>query len=181
MSKIIDKFWEIIEIVAKFFFKIFFRIIKKELDDKTWAKINEFVKFCVVGCMNALVAWLTSLIVIFVLEGLGFGGKRFGIEDFVGNLAVVIAFFAKVLNSYYWNGKYVFNSGEKKKFSDHLRCYGKLVISYSASLVIGLLLNILWEKIGLTNKLWIPCNEIITLPMNYLMDKFFAFRKLGKK
>lgn len=177
--------WKIFESFVKSVLSFLFGLVKIKPDGKMWGKIMQFVKFCVVGCLNAAVFVIVSYIVMFFFEINGATGTIFGISEFYVQFATVTAFFFKVLNSYFWNGRYVFPDPAKKTAGEHIFRYLKLCLSYSVSLLISLLLNAtLWAAILIPNgldKLCSPLNEIITIPLNFILDKFFAFAKKKTK
>ena len=117
----------------------------------------QFLKFGLVGISNTLI----SLIVYYIWMFL------------IGNYiqAVIVAWILSVLNAFYWNKKYVFNS------RTHL-CLAliKTYLSYGASLVISvILLVILIERLGVSTMIAPLISLIVTVPINFLLNKFWAF------
>ena len=131
------------------------------------SQIAQFIKFCVVGASNALVAYISYTAFLLLFEEL----KWFPNYDYV--LAQYISFFISVLWSFYWNNKYVFERTEKWYFR-----LIKMLIVYSVTGIIlsTALLYLMIDVLGM-HKLVAPIiNIIIGLPINYLLNKKWAFK-----
>ena len=123
----------------------------------------QFIKFGIVGLSNTLISYL-------VYVGLVYFGLYYVFANIVG-------FVVSVLNSFYWNNKYVFKTNE-----DSRRCWWRALIktfmSYAFSgLVLSNVLLVVWVDL-----LHIPVylapliSLIITIPLNYLMNRYWAFK-----
>lgn len=124
--------------------------------------IVQFLKFGIVGLSNTFV----SLAVYYVF--LWFDQRLY----LVGN---VVGWIVSVANAYYWNNKYVFGAGEKG-FRQTLKKLSKTYLSYGATFVLSTLL--LYVEVDVLN--WSSIispfvNLIITIPLNFLLNKFWAF------
>lgn len=151
-------------------------------------KLLQFIKFCVVGLSNTVVnqiAYMTAL--------------ALGCHYIA---ASVLAFLISVLNAYYWQNRYVFKEDE----NGEKRIWWKVLIkTYMAYAFTGLILNnlllIIWIDVidisrytvmltSLINKIGISwdndyvseslspfLNMIITIPLNFLINKFWAYRQ----
>lgn len=95
--------------------------------------------------------------------------------DFVaGN---IVAFVLSVLWAFYWNNRYVFviRDGEQRKIGKALI---KTYLSYG---FFGILLNnvLSWLRIsvvGISKYIAPLINLIITVPLNFVINKFWAFK-----
>lgn len=126
---------------------------------KLAARYSQFMKFGLVGVSNTLISYATYTIL--VLLGLHF------------LLANLIGFVVSVLNSYYWNNKYVF----RKEDRAHWKALMKTFMAYGTTLLLStLLLQLLVEGLGVPELLAPLPVLLITIPLNYLMNKFWAFR-----
>lgn len=156
-----DKFWNIIE---KIMHLVLVRILRLKISDDAWNKLFQFVKFGVVGLSNTLISYVVYVILV-----------TLGIHYLVASLA---GFFASVINAYYWNSKYVFQSeqGEQRVW---WKAFFKTVASYAGTgLVLNNILLILWvEIVGLPEMLGPIINLFITIPLNFLLNKYWAFKK----
>ena len=147
--------------------------IKTILEDKKLAPLVQFVKFGLVGISNTAISYGIEMLCYYVL---------FANVSWPENVRIAvtsgIAFFVSVTNSYYWNYRYVFKSGEKKSAKQHLFIYLKTVACYG---VTGLLLAPALKMwlVGMGVPLWFSSlgTLVITIPLNFLLNKFWAFGK----
>jgi len=122
----------------------------------------QFVKFGIVGVSNTLI----SLVIYYI-------GLYFGIYYVISN---VLGFFAGTLNAYYWNNKYVFRKEEGEERST-AKSMVKVFVSYGISLGLSTALLVLWvDVVGIHEKIAPLLNLCITIPLNFVMNKFWAFR-----
>ena len=91
-------------------------------------------------------------------------------------ITTVIAFVISVTNSYFWNNRYVFSSG-KKSFAQHIKTYFKTFACYGITgLVISPIIKILLDRISVPYFIASLGALVITIPLNFIMNKFWAFR-----
>lgn len=127
-------------------------------------KIGQFIKFGIVGVSNTLI----SYVVYGVLVNIHIDYLVASIEGFI----------ISVLNSYYWNNKYVF-----KKNKDDQRVWWKVLIktfmSYAGTgLILSNVLLVIWVEYFKISELVAPLiNLVITVPMNFFINKYWAFKK----
>ena len=141
--------------------------MKKLLENPTVAKLWQFVKFGIVGVSNTLI----SLAVYEVCIHLGLHYL----------LANAIGLVISVINAYYWNNRCVFGDGTAKTLAEHVRTYFKSLAAYGGAFVLDSLLLILWvEAVGVPEKLAPILNLCITIPLNFLVNKYWTFRKKDK-
>ena len=117
-----------------------------------------FLKFGMVGVGNIVVYFLICYLLLWM--------------DINYLLASAIAWSGSVLHAFFWNRRYV--------FSFHgvwWKALFKSYVSYSASFLVGLLLIfLLVEQVGIS-EMWAPwMTFVITVPLNYILNKFWAFR-----
>ena len=72
------------------------------ITDDTWFVWEQFIKFALVGCSNAVVTLIVYNIMV-LLFGAG-----------IYLYAQTIGYIAGIVNSFFWNSRFVFNSGEQK-------------------------------------------------------------------
>ena len=89
----------------------------------------------------------------------------------------MVGFVLSVLWSFYWNRKFVFRAEEGKQIP-WLRALVKTYISYAfTGLFLNSVLSVLWVEVFGMSKIVAPIlNLIISVPINFLMNKFWAFR-----
>lgn len=118
---------------------------------------NQFLKFGIIGIFNSLLSYTAYCILIY-----------FNINFVYAN---TIGFIISVLNSYFWNGRYVF----KRKFS--MRSILSVFISYGITLILNNLFLILMISYFNISKYIAPIiNIIVITPINYLFVKLWVFK-----
>lgn len=87
-------------------------------------------------------------------------------------LANVISWFISVFNAFYWNNKYVFQNNTAWH-----KALIKTYISYGASLASGtILLYLMVTWVGVSEMLAPIFTLVLTIPMNFLLNKFWTFK-----
>lgn len=126
--------------------------------------ILQFIKFGLVGISNTVVSMVCYYIFLFINEDLYLLGSIMGT-------------IVSIANAFYWNDKYVFK-GNKNDWKSKLKRLGKTYVSYGGT---SLLSNVLlWIEVSFfyVNKNIAPIvNLLITIPLNYLINKFWTFKK----
>ena len=132
----------------------------------------QFIKFGIVGITNNIVFFIVYYLVIVLLKN-----SAIKYDYIIGN---VIGFFISVFWSYIINNKYVFvlAKDEKRSFWKSLL---KTYISYGFT---GIVLNNVLSYIGISvfniSKYISPLiNLFITIPLNFVMNKYWAFKTKG--
>lgn len=139
--------------------------VNKDLKEKKiYSTLIQFIKFGIVGINNTLISYCTYAVLVWL-----------GVNFLLSNL---IGFVVSVLNSFYWNSRYVFdlnNADTKQK----LKALIKTFISYAGTgLVLSSAMLILWIDIVQLSKYIAPIiNLIITVPVNFVVNKVWAFKK----
>lgn len=119
----------------------------------------QFIKFGIVGLSNTAI----SLGIYYILVHFGF--------NYV--LANTIGFIVSVLNAYYWNNRVVF----KKNNIKDIRALIKTFASYGFTFVLSTVLLVVLIKYLKVSELIAPIiNLIITVPLNFLLNKFWTFK-----
>jgi putative flippase GtrA len=95
------------------------------------------------------------------------------INDDLYILAYTICFAVGVLVSYFLQNKYVFTKTEK----GHKKTLIKAYISYGATYVLGTAaIYVMVEYLGVSSSVAPLFNIFITVPINYLLLKFWTFK-----
>ena len=129
--------------------------LKNQHSDKA---LIQFLNFCVVGLSNTVISLAVYYIILY------FGAHYV--------IASILSFIISVLNAYYWNYKYVFNTK-----SDILKSLIKTYTSYGFSYVLSTtLLIILVEYYNISELLAPILVLVITVPLNFILNKFWAFK-----
>lgn len=152
----------------------------------------QLVKFAIVGVSNCAIHECIYVVLMY-----------FGMHYIP---AYLIGFSVSVVNSYFWNNRFVFKeSGEKQK-RVWWRVLCKTYMAYSLGLVLGLLLLTLWMDVIKIENWFEPVSDflvnkgfegatpsviagavasiadtVITLPINFVINKLWAFRQKNKE
>lgn len=138
--------------------------MKKLLEKPLFQKLWQFIKFGIVGLSNTLIS-------LAVYEACIFLGVHYLLADPIGLVVSVV-------NAYYWNNRCVFGDGQKKPFSHHVRMYFKSLAAYGGAAIVNLLLLALWvEIVGIPEWLAPFINMAVTIPINFLVNKYWTFGK----
>lgn len=120
---------------------------------------KQFIKFGLVGVSNTLISLGTYYLLYF-----------WGVNYLIAN---TVGFIISVLNSYYWNNKYVF----KKTQVGNLKPLIKTFISYGFTFFISTVLLFVMVQLVKISEIIAPVvTLIITIPINFIMNKFWAFK-----
>lgn len=147
--------------------KIYFvikRICRLLVKDEQIKTLLQFIKFGLVGVSNTVISYF--LYIVFTIRGFHYMAANF------------CAFAVSVLNSFFWNNRYVFKTktGEKRHW---LPVLAKTYVAYG---ITGLVLNsvLLYIEVDLfeMNELLAPIiNLVITIPFNFIINKFWAYKE----
>lgn len=125
--------------------------------------ILQFMKFILVGCINAVVMLAVYYIFVWVNP-----------EWFlVGN---IVGWVASVANAYMLNQKFTFKNMPRTK-RETVKKLGKTYLSYGATFCLSTVL--LWlevDTMGWSRLLCPVFNFMITTPINFWLNKFWTFR-----
>jgi len=136
-----------------------------EIKKNLWETLVQFIKFGIVGGINTILTYA-------IVNGLYyFGHLHYGI-------GTMIAFIITVFISYVLNSKFAFKQEEGEKHS-FWKALLKVYISYSATALFltWLLLYLEVTIIGIPLYIATIMNYAITIPTNFLMNKYWAYRK----
>lgn len=159
MENLLKRIWKIFRDMV---YLIIRKIFPQSISDKKIESMLQFVKFGIVGVSNTVVHYVIYLICTLL-----------GIHYIVSNFC---AFTISVLNSFYWNNRYVFKEDGQRSW---IRVLIKTYISYG---ITGLILNsaLLYIEVDICkmNEFLAPIfNLIITIPLNFIINKFWAYKE----
>ena len=128
----------------------------------------QFVKFGIVGLSNTAISYAVYSLFVYL--------------DFHYLIASIIAFVISVLNSFFWNNKFVFkNEADQKRNIFHSLI--KTYVSYAfTGLVLQNVLLFVFIEIFIISKYIAPLiGLVITIPLNFILNKLWAFRSVRDK
>lgn len=126
--------------------------------------ILQFIKFGLVGVSNTLVSLGCYYLILWINPSLYIFGS-------------IVGTVVSIANAFLWNDKFVFN-GNENDIKNKLKRLGKTYVSYGGTSLLSTLL--LWIEVSLLGigKVIAPIiNLIITVPLNFVINKFWTFRK----
>lgn len=153
--------WNLLMKIARWCLNLCFRIVGKELSDDAWQVFEQFFKFLLVGLSNTVVVLAVYYIVVWL------GGTQYYL------LGQTLGYAVGIVNSFFWNSKLVFSHSREAKglaFVKMCACYG---ITYVIQM--GLLYAFV-EWLSMTEWLAPVVAIIITTPINFVLNKLFAFK-----
>jgi putative flippase GtrA len=90
--------------------------------------------------------------------------------------ANVLGFIVGTINAYFWNNKYVFKKQENE-VRDTKKSVIKVFISYGFTLGLSTMLLAFWvDGLHISDKIAPVLNLLVTIPVNFVLNKFWAFR-----
>ena len=135
------------------------KLIDRMKNTKT---VLQFFKFSIVGLSNTFVSLAIYYIFLWVNKDL----------YLIGN---IVGWAVSVINAFYWNNKYVFENSQNG-FLQTIRKIGKTYLSYGATFVLST--SLLYFEVDLwkwSSAISPIINLLITIPLNFLLNKFWAF------
>lgn len=148
----------------------------------------QFLKYCIVGASNILISQAVYAIIIF----------------FKGNylFASLMGFVISVLNAYYWSNKYVFKEEEGREKRVWWKVLLKTYTAYAGGFVVNTALLFFWVDVIRLSRFMNPLAElfagwgldrldadflgemlasvlnlVVTIPMNFVLNKYWAYRQ----
>jgi len=121
-----------------------------------------FGKFGIVGVINNIVSLAVYYLVVMIDEHLYLAGNAMG-------------FFVSTFCAYLLNSRFVFSNGKESKRNGTalLKTYTTYMISLCMSTVI---LYTLVQKLGINERIAPIFSLMVTIPFNFLMNKFWIYR-----
>ncbi len=129
------------------------------------------IKFGLIGVSNTILSYVIYAAVLYLLR------MNLFLASWDYLAAQVISFLLSVYWSFYWNDRLVFvlkEGQQRKKWKALVKTY----VSYSFSgLFLNAVLLIVWiDWMGISPYIAPIINLIVTVPINFLLNKFWAFR-----
>lgn len=162
-----NKFFGLMETVMRFFLEKIFRL---KLSQDKYDALIQFVKFGIVGLSNTVVSYVIYVVSLLLLQKAGLLPQI----DYL--VAQFIGFVLSVLWSFYWNNKFVFQDSEGKR--NLWQALLKTYMSYAfTGLFLNSILSLLWVEVFQWSKMIAPMiNLLVSVPLNFIMNKFWAFK-----
>lgn len=159
-----NRLWIDFEKLLRWIIAGLLKLIRKRLTEEQWDNFMQFVRFCLVGLTTTIISYIIYAVLVWI-------GAHYLI-------ASVVSFIVSVAWSFLLNNRYVFKTGVDEKrvwWKTLLKTY----VSYTAvGLVLANILLFLWvDVLGISEYIGPIINLLITIPLNYILNKFWAYRK----
>ncbi len=142
------------------------------MNEKFNSFFRQFLKFSIVGLSNTFVSFVVTYGSILI--------TRYFFKEIPTNdpvlvfLATFLGFAVGVLNSYYWNSRFVFTKTKSGNLLPLLKSY----VCYGVIFILSYVLNaFVFTKIFNLSNILIPVMQIfICTPLNFIANKLWAFK-----
>ena len=125
--------------------------------------LAQFIKFGLVGLSNTLVSWICYYVILWINDDLYMLGSLVG---------TVVS----VANAFFWNDKFVFTGGEKT-WRAKMKRLGKTYVSYGGTSLLSIVLLWFEVQLGVSKVIAPVVNLIITIPLNFVINKLWTFKR----
>ena len=127
--------------------------------------LTQFIKFGMVGVVNTVLSYLITNGSYYILH----------LHEQISNL---ISFLITVLISYLLNSRFVFRQEEGQR-QPWYRALAKVYASYALTelVLMGILLFVQERLLGIPHYIATFVNLCVTVPLNFILNKFWAYRK----
>ena len=125
--------------------------------------VVQFIKFGFVGAANTIISYITYTLLVYI-----------GVPYIA---ASIIAYIVSTLNAFFWNNSFVFKKQEGEN-RNPWKALAKTFLSYAGtSLVLHNILLAFFVEILHISKYIAPLiSLVITIPLNFLVNKFWSFK-----
>lgn len=137
-------------------------------NEKIKQMIIQFLKFGIVGAINTVLSYAITNGAYYLLH----------LHEQMSNF---IAFIITVFISFMLNGKFVFT--ENKEERDFWKSLLKVYASYSITglFLTAILLYLEEELLGIPHYIATLMNLVVTIPINFILNKFWAYKDKKKQ
>lgn len=139
------------------------------MEKEKFKLLLQFIKFCLVGVSNTVVSYVLYAVIIFLLHNLSWR------QDYI--FANVTSFTISIFWAFYWNNKYVFieeDTGRRKMWRALGKCF--LVYGFTGYILDNVLSYIWIQRLEFSRYIAPLFNLPFSVPVNYLLNKLWAFK-----
>ena len=144
--------------------KKIYKLLHVETKEEFRALVIQFIKFGLVGVGNTLVSWACYYLFLWINPDLYIVGS-------------IVGTVVSIAHAFFWNDRFVFK-GNERDFKSTMKRLGKTYVSYGFTSLLGTVL--LWLEVrvfGISKALAPIINLLITVPLNFLINKFWTFAR----
>lgn len=126
--------------------------------------IAQFISFGLVGALNTVIYLIIYYFFVIINKNL----------YIIGSIA---GYVVSILNAYYWNSKFVFKTTKLESDNSGTKSLVKTFASYGLTLLLSItLLYVMIEKIHISDKIAPLFNLLVTVPLNFILIKYWALK-----
>ena len=156
-----NKIWKKLMLICRHCVEILASLFKIQITNERWFVVEQFIKFTLVGCSNAAVTLIIYNVVVLL----------FGKDSYI--IGQTLGYIAGIFNSYFWNSRLVFNKKEKSKNS-----FLKMCVCYITTYFLQVGFLYIFVNVCNLSEFISPVLAIIlTTPINFIINKAWAFKK----
>lgn len=143
-------------------------LLRMKLSEEKTESVLQFLKFCIVGVSNTVISYVLNIGTLLLLAP-----KQLSYDYFIGN---IVSFVLSVLWSFYWNNRFVFKADNEKRVI--WKALLKTYMSYGfTGIILNNVLSYVWiDMLGISKLIAPFINLIISVPLNFIINKFWAFK-----
>lgn len=147
-----------------------FLLEKMKINPGKFKNLIQFIKFGIVGITNTVISYGIYSLVLFSLKGFDLSS-----DYIIGN---IVSFILSVLWSFYWNNRFVFKAKDGEKRNIWITLFKTYVAYGFTGIVLSNILSFIWiDKFGISKYISPILNLFISVPLNFIINKMWAFRK----
>lgn len=156
------KIWFIIKRFLIKIVKLFCNKFRISFTQKDEVELIRILKFGVIGVSNTIISYAVYSILVL-----------FGVYYIIGSM---VGFFISIINAYYWNSKFVFYN-RVSLVKEHVIAFIRMVVSYSfTGIILQNIILFLLVEAGISQYIAPLFILIITIPLNYILNKIWVFK-----
>ncbi len=154
----------------------FWMKMKSEFLDRLFrnSSVIQFIKFGIIGFSNTVLSYILYLVFLYLFE------KTESFPEYDYLVSSVFTFCICTVWSFYWNNRFTFRQEEGER-RNRWKVFARTVVSYSFTglFLHNVLLYALVEWFGIWKKVVPLINLVVTVPLNFILHKYWAFRSKG--
>lgn len=161
MTEGLAAFWKALMQLARRIVSLLAKPFSLRITDERWGVLEQFIKFVLVGCSNVAITLSVYYLVLWVRPTWYLFGNTIG-------------YLAGILNSFFWNCRVVFTENN----SPRVIVFGKMLLCYGLTWFLQTgLLYLFVEHCGISKIVTPLLTVLITTPINFVLNKIWAFHQ----
>lgn len=172
-----SKIWNVFERFVLSCLRLILKPVKKELTPAQEQAFMQFVKFALVGVTNTIVSYAIIAVTLFTLD------HTVGEQSANKFIANVVGWILSVIWAFILSSKFVFKESEDGQkrvwWQTLLKTYA--AYAFTGLGVSNLVSYISVDLLGINQYIAPVITLVISVPINFVMNKFWAYKQKDKK